>query len=230
MDPRVTKHAELILDYATGTKEGDNVLIQLTDAGMELAQELYRLAAGRGANPLIMVTPTEATRQYYDVSEGYLRSFPRHLYELTRCSDVIISVRGENNLKALTSVPPDRISMRSVALNDIQEMRLSKRWCLTQFPTPAYAQEAEMSLSEYEDFLYGAMLLDWAKERVTMEKVKEVLDEGDSVYVEGVDTDLTLSIRVEMLSWAMLHIMCPVARHILRLWMTQRRGRSTLTS
>jgi len=195
MDPRVTKHAELIIDYSTNTKKGDNVLIQLTDAGMELAQELYRLAARRGANPLIVVTPTEATRQYYEIDRRYLKNFPTHLYELTKNSDVIISVRGENNLKALSNVEPEKISTRSVTLKRISDVRLSKRWCLTQFPTPAYAQEAEMSLSEYEDFLYGAILLDWRRERATMEKVKELLDEGDSVHIEGVETDLTISVR-----------------------------------
>lgn len=195
LDPRVAKHAELIVDYSTNIKKGDNVLIQLTDAGMELAQEIYRLAASRGANPLIVVTPTEATRQYYEIDRRYLKNFPKHVYELTKSSDVIISVRGENNLKALSNVDPERISTRSIALKEIQEARLSKRWCLTQFPTAAYAQEAEMSLSEYEDFVYGSILLDWKKERATMEKVKEVLDRGDLVRIEGVDTDLTMSVK-----------------------------------
>lgn len=34
------------------------------------------------------------------------------------------------------------------------------RWVLTEFPTQASAQEAEMSLADYEDFVYGAGLLD----------------------------------------------------------------------
>ncbi len=195
MDSRVTRHAELIVDYSTGIKRGDNVLIQLTDAGMELAQEIYRLAAGRGANPLIVVTPTEVTRQYYDIDAQYLKNFPKHVYELTKSSDVIISIRGEDNLKALSNVDPKKISTRSVALQELQEARLSKRWCLTQFPTASYAQEAEMSLREYEDFVYGSTLLDWKKERATMEKVKAVLDKGDVVHLEGVDTDLTMSVR-----------------------------------
>ena len=32
----------------------------------------------------------------------------------------------------------------------------SLRWCGTMFPTQAEAQEASMSLSDYEDFVYGA--------------------------------------------------------------------------
>ena len=194
MDPRVTKHAELIVDYSTQMKEGDNVLIQLTDTGMELAQELYRLAASRGANPLIVITPTETTRQYYNIDPKYLNNFPEHLYELTKNSDIIVSIRSEDNLKALSSVDPKKLSTRSIALKNIQEERLHKRWCLTQYPTQAYAQEAEMSLNEYADFLYSAILLDWKKERMIMEKVKEALDKGDTVHLEGTDTDLTMSI------------------------------------
>lgn len=191
----MTKHAELIIGYATTTKKGDNVLIQLSDAGLPLAQELYRLAAERGANPLILVTPTEATRQYYDIDATYLKNFPRHLYELTRNSDVIISIRGETNLKALSNVDPEKLSIRSVALKEIQEARLSKRWCLTQYPSEAYAQEAELSLGEYEGFVYRGILLDWRKERSAMKKVKEVLDKGDYVHLEGVETDLRMRVK-----------------------------------
>jgi aminopeptidase len=195
LDPRITKHAEHIIEYATETKNGDNVLIQLTDYGMELAQEIYRLAARIGANPLITVTPTETMRQYYAIDRSYLINFPKHVYELTKNSDVIISIRGENNLKALSNVEPERMSIRSLTLKEIQESRLSKRWCLTQVPTPAYAQEAEMSIGEYEEFLYEAILLDWRKERSTMEKVKEMLDKGSQVQIEGIETDLIMSIE-----------------------------------
>ena len=34
------------------------------------------------------------------------------------------------------------------------------RWCGTQYPTQSDAQEASMSFSEYEDFVYGAGLLE----------------------------------------------------------------------
>lgn len=195
LDPRITQHAKHIIDYATSTKKGDNVLIQLTDYGIELAQEIHRLAAKIGANPLITITPTEVTSQYYGINKSYLKNFPKHVYALTKNSDVIINIRGENNLKALSNVEPERMSIRSIALKEIQETRLAKRWCLTQVPTPAYAQEAEMSLSEYEDFLYGAILLDWRKECSTMEKVKEILDKGDQVHLEGIETDLIMSVR-----------------------------------
>ncbi len=43
-------------------------------------------------------------------------------------------------------------------------------WVGCQFPCPALAQEAGMSLPEFEDFLYGACLIDWDAERERMRR------------------------------------------------------------
>ena len=159
LDPRITEFAKLIVGYSTQTKEEDNVLVQLSDCGMELATEIYRLAVEIGASPLIVVTPTEATREYYTVvKEKYLSLVPKHTLALMKASDVVISIRGEGNPRALSNINPRKMSARQIALKEITEERLSKRWCLTQFPSGGYAQEAEMSLREYEDFVYGAIL------------------------------------------------------------------------
>ena len=195
MDPRITRHAELIVSYSTSTKEGDNVLIQLTDCGIELAKEIYRLSFERGASPLIVVTPTESTRQYYAlVKKEYLSLMPEHLLALVKASDVVVSIRGESNPKAFSNVDSKRISLRQTALKEISEERLSKRWCLTQTPSEGYAQEAEMSLSEYEDFLYASILMDWDEERTRMKRLADVLNKGSRIRILGRKTDLTLSI------------------------------------
>ena len=195
MDPRITRHAELIVNYSTKTKEGDNVLIQLTDCGMELAKEVYRLSFERGASPLILVTPTESTRQYYVlVKTEFLNLMPKHLLALVKASDVVISIRGESNPKSFSNVDSKRISLRQAALKEISEERLSKRWCLTQTPSEGYAQEAEMSLSEYEDFLYASILRDWDEERTRMKKLADILNKGSTVRIVGKKTDLSLSI------------------------------------
>jgi hypothetical protein len=81
-----------------------------------------------------------------------------------------------------------------LALNDIQEERLGKRWSLTQYPTEAYAQEAEMSLREYEDFVYGAILRDWDEERARMKELAEFLNKRREVQIIGEGTDLKMSI------------------------------------
>jgi aminopeptidase len=111
-----------------------------------------------------------------------------------KASDVVVSIRGESNPKAFSNVDSRRISIRQTALKEISEERLSKRWCLTQAPSEGYAQEADMSLAEYEDFVYGSILRDWDEERTRMKSLADVMNRGSTVRVVGKETDLKLSV------------------------------------
>jgi aminopeptidase len=143
-----------------------------------------------------VVTPEEATRRYYEVVQDvFLDIVPGHYEALVRESDVVFHIRSERNVKTLANTDPVKVSRRSLAMKGIREERLSKRWCLTQFPTDGYAQLAEMALTEYEDFVYGAILRNWADERTKMEHLKEILDRTDEMQILGVKTDLTLSVK-----------------------------------
>ncbi len=196
MDPKVSQHAKLIVTYATGVKKGDQVLIMASDFGLDLASEVYKEAAKLGGSSIIMMTPSEVTRSYYEITpEEYLDIFPKHLYELTKASDVVVSIRSDINTKTLGNVNPKRLTRRDKTTRPIQDERLSKRWCLTQAPTPGFAQDADMSLKEYEDFVYSAILIDWASQRLQMEKLKKALDQADKVQLIGEKTDLTMSVK-----------------------------------
>jgi len=196
MDPRVSQHAKLIVTYATGVKKGDQVLIMASDYGLDLASEIYKEAAKLGGSPLIVMTPSEVTRAYYEVTpEEFLDIYPKHLYELTKASDVVVSIRSDINTKTLGNVNPKKLTRRDKTVRPIQDERLSKRWCLTQAPTPGFAQDADMSLKEYEDFVYSAILIDWASQRTQMEKLKKALDQADKVRLIGEKTDLTMSVK-----------------------------------
>ena len=196
MDPRIVQHAKIIVDYSTGIKKGDNVLIQISDFGVDLATEIHKRVSRLGASCLIVTSPTEAAEAYYQFTPNrYLKIFPDHLYQLAKASDVFISIRGESNTRALSNVDPSKISLRSTVLQRIQEERMKKRWCLTQHPTAAYAQEAELSLNEYRDFTYSAILLDWRKEALKTSRLRRVLDRADEIRIEGECTDLVMSVK-----------------------------------
>lgn len=196
MDPRISEHAKILVNYSTKVKKGDNVLIRISDYGKNLATEIYKEASRLGASPLIVTLPTEAVRGYYELTpEEYLQVFPKHYYELTKASDVVIFIRSDETTKYLSGVDPKRISTRRLTVKKIDNERLKKRWCITQVPTPAYAREADMSLKDYEDFVYSAMLLDWKKEVEKMDKLKKIMDAKDEVHLIGKETDLTMSIK-----------------------------------
>jgi aminopeptidase len=196
VDPRVLKHAKILVNYSTKVGKGDNVLIQISDHGKDLAIEIYKQAAVLGASPLIVTLPDEAIRGYYTLTpEEYLKIFPKHYYALVKASDVIISIRSSETTRYLSNVDPKRISTRNLTIKKISDERLRKRWCLTQYPTPAFAQEAGISLREYEDFVYSAVLRDWDKETKKMRKLKKKMNNANQLQIIGEDTDLTLSIK-----------------------------------
>ena len=72
---------------------------------------------------------------------------------------------------------------------------------LTLFPTQAAAQDAEMSLPEFEDFVYRAGLLDrddpvaeWKAFGERIERVGSFLDGVSELRVVAEDTDLTIGV------------------------------------
>ncbi|MGQ9543028.1 MAG: aminopeptidase [Candidatus Bathyarchaeia archaeon] len=196
MDPRVVQHAKIIVNYSTKIGMGDNVLIQVEDQSLDLAVEILRQASRRGASCVIVSQPTEATETYYKVTpKEYLRIFPKHLYYLVKSSDVIISIKSEANTRALSAIEPSRLSLRSTTLRRIQEERMRKRWCLTQYPTSAYAQEAEMSYSDYCDFVYSAILMDWRREAKKLAILKRSFEKSREIRLEGEGTDLTMTVQ-----------------------------------
>jgi len=82
---------------------------------------------------------------------------------------------------------------RQKANHPVSDEILKKRWCLTVHPCTGLAQEAKMSLSDYQDFVYGATLLDWEKEAALMLKLKTKLEQYKTIRYVGSDTDLTAS-------------------------------------
>jgi aminopeptidase len=75
------------------------------------------------------------------------------------------------------------------------------RWVIAPYPTPSMAQDAEMSLSDYEDFVYRACMPDlndpvgyWNKVSNEQECIVNWLKGKEKVHVTGKETDLHLSI------------------------------------
>jgi aminopeptidase len=202
MDQRVVEHAKWLVSYCTSVKRGDNVLIRLGgaqsggDEGFELATEVYKEASRQGAHALILVFTNEAVRGYYEVTpEADIATTPSNYYELVKLSDVVISIQAQTNTRFLEHTDPKKIGIRQRALDPISREQLKKRWTATVHPTNAHAQDADMSLAEYRDFLYSAVLRDWNLEVNQMKKLKEIMDKADQVRLVGKETDLSFSIK-----------------------------------
>ncbi len=207
-DPRIEKLAKTLVDYSVAVRNGDRVLVNGSVIAEPLLKEIYARVLQAGGHPLMTVSLPGTDEIFFRyASDEQLKHVPKPLELIMETYDVRISVIAESNTKALSNVEPGKIVLQERARTELMRtfMRRSAakelRWTVAPFPTNAFAQDAEMSLSEYEDFVYGACLPDmddpvgyWQGFSAHQEKIVTWLKDKASVYIKGPETDLHLSI------------------------------------
>ncbi|MBS3052703.1 MAG: aminopeptidase [Candidatus Aenigmarchaeota archaeon] len=201
-DSRVERLADILTGHSTEIKPGDKVYL-LTDStlGLPLFEVVYRKVIERGAYPYphILLDPNVGFEGMDDAFMRYASDEQlQHMSEIAlaemQAMDAYIRIGAPENTRSLSGIDPKRIAMRQKATASILHERLRKRWVVTRYPTPALAQEANMSLKDYEDFFFGAVLVDYIIMEQQQRSIKTIFDTGSSVKVVATDTDLTFSI------------------------------------
>ncbi|WP_436936127.1 aminopeptidase [Halovenus marina] len=193
MDPRIREHAEIIANHSVDLQEGDNVVISAPPAGQDLAVALHEVVGDRGANPVALTRDARAQRAYLRASDEF--ETPEHTLALIEETDVYVAIRADTNVTETSDVDPEVNAEYSQANQPILNERLSKRWCLTQYPAPANAQLAEMSTEAYENFVWDAVNKDWDAVREHQAQMVEILDPADEIrIVSGDTTDVRMSL------------------------------------
>jgi len=115
---------------------------------------------------------------------------------------------SEVNTKSLSRIDPQKIVLRQRSWEPLMKTYLSRaakkelKWVVTLFPSNAHAQDAEMSLTDYEDFVFNACMPDpddpagyWKKISAKQDKIIDWLKGKKNVHITGPGTDLHLSIE-----------------------------------
>ncbi|MBI5874789.1 MAG: aminopeptidase [Deltaproteobacteria bacterium] len=197
-DPRVERLADILVNHSMKVKKGERVLIgSSSELAKPLVLEVYKKVLKAGGHPTVNIAFEETANIFYNMaSKEQLLDFPKAKFFEAKNLDCVVNIRAAVNKKALSNVDSQAISQRSKILMPIQEEIVNnKRWVICNFPTNALAQETDMSLEEYEDFLYGATNINWGKVKKEEMRLKKVLDKGKIVRIAGKDTDLCLSIK-----------------------------------
>ncbi|MEE9542301.1 MAG: aminopeptidase, partial [Thermodesulfobacteriota bacterium] len=197
-DKRIEKMASILVGHSLNVKRNETVMIAAsTELAKPLVLECYKEVLKRGGHPLTSIALEECTNIFFDnATKAQIEHLPKTKVYESKNIDCFINIRAPHNKKALSTVDPKKAGQRAMALMSISNTIVNRnRWVLTNFPTNALAQEADMSLVEYENFLYGAVNIDWAKAERAQTKLKRILDKGKTVHIVGKETDLTLSIK-----------------------------------
>ncbi len=197
VDVRIEKIAKILVEYSTEVKKGDRVLIRTTPLARDLALEVYKQCLLKGAYPWIRCElPGQSYIFFKYANEDQLKWFPEHEYEEIKRTDVYIYISGEHNTRELSNIDPAKISTRMKTLKPILDYRVENtRWVIFDYPTEALAQEAEMSVEEFRDFVFNACLLDWKELSEKMRVIKERMKKVDKIRIVGEKTDLEFSIK-----------------------------------
>lgn len=198
-DPRVRQFAEILVDYSTRVKKGDVVLIN--SAGLEampLVKELYALCLARGARYVeYSFSVPEIDRLFFNcANQLQLDHFPQHKLDFYKTVTVYIGISAGNNSMVMANARQDAMVAYQKLTRPLVDQRVKHtRWVVTRYPTHAAAQEARMSLDEYEDYLFSACCVDWKAESKKQDKLKKLMDKADAVRIVAPDTDLSFSIK-----------------------------------
>jgi len=209
MDNRIKKLAEVLLEYSLNIKKGEKLAIIGDITTLPLVKECYRIAIIQGALPQIVINSDEAKEVLLKRgSEEQVKYVPDSVKALFGSVDVILSFFGGSNTRMLTNVNPEKLKLSAQGLSELNQMfmeRVAKkelRYCSTMFPNQANAQEANMSLEEYEDFVFGAGYIDkedpvieWEKIEMKQEQLCRFLDAKKHLRIVSKDTDLNMSIE-----------------------------------
>jgi len=167
VDPRIQKQADILVNHSAKVKKGDSVIISGDIISKPLIFEIYKLCIKNGAIDVATKFDAYEFGEYFfkNANDNQLHFFPKLDFEEIKQTDCYIRIAAPVNTKALSNVDADKISQRIKVLEPISNYRVEHtRWVITRFPTDAQAQEADMSLSEYEDFVFGAINdVDWKK-------------------------------------------------------------------
>jgi aminopeptidase len=207
-DPRIAKLAEVLVRYSVGVRPDDTVFIQGGPTAIPLIKAVVVEVLRSGGHPYTRMTVPDLDELVFrHASDAQLRHVPEPTRVIYESYDAMITFWSSDNTKSLTSVPPEKLVLSNQATKDIFRTFMQRvatqelRWVGTLYPTEAYAQDAEMGLHEYEDFVYGACLPNledpvsvWKKLSIWQQKLVDWLDGKKELRVEGPDVDLRMRI------------------------------------
>ena len=202
-DPRLRAFARLLAHYAIKAQPKEHIGVETTAEAAPLVEELYEELLRAGAVPVVRMSPASLTERLFRAGQDH------HFDEVSsfdlayaKAMAGTIRIMASPNTRDLAAFPPSIAARLAKSRRPVRKILLAKKWSLTLFPTQAYAQDADMNLRDFEDFVYAANFLDrkdpvaeWEKLEKWHQKLIARLHKADQVRIVGPDTDLTMSVK-----------------------------------
>jgi aminopeptidase len=201
--PDPAAFAALLCDYCLEVAPGQQVVVRSSALASPLLLALQRAILEREAWPFLRVALPEQEAGFWAAARDvHLDSFPQLDLAEASGADAAITIQAPENTRALAGVDPALLARAARARAPVREAALARRWCVSLWPTPALAQQADMSTAAFAGFVRRALFLDredpvaaWRSLSSTHDRLISRLAGGSELRIEGESTDLTLSIE-----------------------------------
>jgi aminopeptidase len=198
----------VLVAYSAGVQSGDLVLLETTPLAAPLLRALYGRVLRAGGHPQLRIglqgTAEALLGAGSDEQIEWVNPVRREDFER---ADARIAIEAESNTRHLSAIDPARQGRMARSRESLRDRYLERasrgelRSVITLYPTNSSAQDAEMSLAQYEDFVYRAGLLDrddpvgaWRELGARLDEIAERLGQLSELRVVADGTDLTLGV------------------------------------
>ncbi len=204
IDMRTRKLAQLAVKRCVNVKAGDRVIISGGEEAIPFMVELYKAVVLLKAHPIVRFNlPNVSDFFYKHATQEQIERFPEEFMDTLKKANKYIGIYTDENTRMLSNCDPRKMALRSRVTKPIStyicdsEHDVMKRTTIA-YPCQAHAQEADMSLDEYEKFVYDACLQDWNKISKQMNLILKKFKNGKNVHLLGENVDLKFKIRNEL--------------------------------
>ncbi len=213
MNTILNRYAKLLVNYCLELNKGEKLLIRSTTLAEPLVREIYREALSVGAVPDTILNFREQNRLLLSMGNKEQLEYISPLYQKAIESyDAFLHIRAPFNLKEDQNLDSNNQKYRQQALQSLLDTYFERtgtrdlKRSLCQFPTLANAQAAEMSLEEYENFVFGACKLfekdpiqSWVEVRKQQQRIVDKLSQHTVFRYKNASTDI--SFHTEGRTW-----------------------------
>jgi aminopeptidase len=207
-DQRADALARILVHHSTRVAEGDICVIQSSTTAEPLVQAVYEEVLRAGGLPVLQLATEGAAAAFFELaSDAQLDWIAPTAQWAAEEADVRIAIMADANPRALSQADPKRQARAQKARKPLMDASMRRsasgeyRWALTLFPTHAYASEAGMPLSRYEDFYYAACLADdadpvtaWQRQSDEVKRLTEWIQGREEIHITAPGTDLKLNV------------------------------------
>jgi aminopeptidase len=207
-DIRLNRLANVLVNYSTRVKAGEWVHVNANWQAIPLVKEVVAYILKVGGNPSVSLESGDLNEVFMaKAGNEQLQWMPPLDMYMIKNANVWIIIEAPENTRVLSSIDPSRQQIRNQAYAKWTEVYMKRsasrelRWVMTNYPCQALAQEAEMSLADYENFVYQSTFADqmdpvqnWLNIHDEQKRLVSWLAGKRTISIRGPQTNVVLSI------------------------------------